>query len=143
MIKNKAKRFTLKDGHGQNYLALKHYSKANEPGFHHWALVSDADFTVDNELSGEAVDKLGKFEDLEEKGLLIELPVGVGKMLYFKKHEKGEPTGIIVGRKIKSVSVSFEMEGDQYLSIPANRLGVDVFTSIKTAEKILLGGENT
>ncbi len=37
---------------------------------------------------GKVVDKLGKYEDLEEQGLLLRLPCNVGSILYIVYNEK-------------------------------------------------------
>ena len=57
------------------------------------------DSSVDN--CQEAINKLGKYEDAEEQGLLLRLPCKVGDIIY----EIHPLTGKIAQRKIKSIVV--------------------------------------
>jgi len=86
---------------------------------------------------GKAIDKLAHYEDLEEKGLLIELPCNVGDSVYFIKSYFSyckEPIEEKVDRIIITNIVTFKTENRTFC---LNDIGTKVFLTKSEAEQAL------
>ena len=85
------------------------------------------DLSVDN--CQEAINKLGKYENLEEQGLLLRLPCKVGGTVYH----------VVQGRivEVSNVDLFFLL-----LSVAENRFNNSVFLTKSEAEQKLKGMES-
>ena len=86
---------------------------------------------------GKAIDKLAHYEDLEEKGLLIELPCNVGESVYFIKSYFSyckEPIEEKVDRIIITNLVTFKTENRTFC---LNDIGTKAFLTKSEAEQAL------
>lgn len=70
---------------------------------------------------GQHVDKLAEYEDLEEKGLLLRLPIPIGTTVY-----KFEPLAKRTKRYIKTTITRYEVFNDSIWFTFANGLGRNI-----------------
>lgn len=93
----------------------------------------------------EALKKLYKYEQIEEKGLLFKLPYKLGDIVYsYEERTEGEYE--IVEYEIYSISIDGKnmftfyaeaTDGYEEIEFSSNDIGISVFDTIKDAEKAL------
>lgn len=66
----------------------------------------------------ELIDRLGKYEDMEQQGELLKLPCRVGDTVWtFVEKQYGELTGEVVDFKVEKVEIALDSENKPFFRI--------------------------
>lgn len=126
------------------------YEICNDKTIHRKAFVDINTIDIEYHYTGAAIDKLGKYEDLEDQGLLLKMPCEIGDLLYVLTNDS--PTGIeetncsmirIIKNGIEIIApCQYDDWGSAKWYFKQKDIGKVVFLSLEEANKALRKMQN-